>query len=62
MHLLVRLLLGWGIVPGIVGALFAAISSCILMAGQRLAKDYIGATALVPYFLVAIIGLYLYQL
>ena len=56
------LLLGWGIVPGIVGALFAAFSSCILMAGQRLAKDYIGATALVPYFLVAIIGLYLYQL
>ena len=56
------LLLGWGIVPGIVGTLFAAVSSCILMAGQRLAKDYIGATALVPYFLVAIIGLYLYQL
>ena len=58
----VWLLLGWGIVPGIVGALFAGVSSCILMAGQRLAKDYIGATALVPYFLVAIIGLYLYQL
>ena len=56
------LLLGWGIVPGIVGTLFAAVSSCILMAGQRLAKDYIGATALVPYFLVAIIGLYFYQL
>ncbi len=56
------LLLGWGIVPGIVGALFAAVSSCILMAGQRLAKDYIGATALVPYFLVGIIGLYFYQL
>ena len=55
------LLLGWGIVPGIVGTLFAAVSSCILMAGQRLAKDYIGATALVPYFLVAIIGLYFYQ-
>lgn len=56
------LLLGWGIVPGIVGTLFAAVSSCILMAGQRLAKDYIGATALVPYFLVAIIGLYFYQM
>ena len=58
----VSLLLGWGAVPGMVGALFAGISSCILMAGQRLAKDYVGATALVPYFLVAIIGLYLYQL
>ena len=58
----VWLLLGWGAVPGMVGALFAGISSCILMAGQRLAKDYVGATALVPYFLVAIIGMYLYQL
>ena len=56
------LLLGWGIVPGIVGALFASVSTCILVTGQRLANDYIGATALVPYFLVAIIGLYFYQL
>jgi len=58
----VWLLLGWGIVPGIVGALFAAISDCILMTGQRLAKDYVGAAALVPYFLIAIIGLYIYQM
>ena len=58
----VYLLLGWGAVPGMVGALFAGISSCILMAGQRLAKDYVGAAALVPYFLIAIIGLYIYQM
>ncbi len=58
----IYLLLGWGAVPGIVGALFAGISSCILMAGQRLAKDYVGAAALVPYFLIAIIGLYIYQM
>lgn len=58
----VWLLLGWGVVPGMVGALFAGVSGCILMAGQRLAKDYVGAAALVPYFLVVIIGLYLYQL
>ena len=58
----VYLLLGWSAVPGMVGALFAGISSCILMAGQRLAKDYVGAAALVPYFLIAIIGLYLYQM
>ena len=45
-----------------VGALFAGISSCVLMAGQRLAKDYVGAAALVPYFLIAIIGLYIYQM
>lgn len=58
----VWLLLGWGAVPGMVGALFAGISSCILMTGQRLAKDYVGAAALVPYFLIAIIGLYIYQM
>ena len=58
----IYLLLGGGAVPGIVGALFAGISSCILMAGQRLAKDYVGAAALVPYFLIAIIGLYIYQM
>ena len=58
----IYLLLGRGAVPGMVGALFAGISSCILMAGQRLAKDYVGAAALVPYFLIAIIGLYIYQM
>ena len=58
----VWLLLGWGVVPGMVGALFAGITSCILMTGQRLAKDYVGAAALVPYFLIAIIGLYIYQM
>jgi len=58
----IYLLLGWGAVPGMVGALFAGISSCILMTGQRLAKDYVGAAALVPYFLIAIIGLYIYQM
>ncbi len=30
----VWLLLGWGVVPGMVGALFAGISSCILMTGH----------------------------
>ena len=58
----VCLLLDLSKVPGMIGALFAGISSCILMAGQRLAKDYVGAAALVPYFLIAIIGLYIYQM
>ena len=58
----IYLLLGWGAVPGMVGALFAGTSSFILMTGQRLAKDYGGAAALVPYFLIAIIGLYIYQM
>ena len=58
----VCLLLDLSKVPGMIGALFAGISSCILMTGQRLAKDYVGAAALVPYFLIAIIGLYIYQM
>lgn len=31
-----------------------------LFSGQRIAKDYAGAAALVPYFLTAIVGLWLF--
>jgi hypothetical protein len=31
----------------------------MLFFGQRLAKDYAGAGGLVPYFLVAVINLYI---
>lgn len=41
------------------GAVFAAISIIALFFGQRMAKDYAGAAALVPYFLLALIALYL---
>lgn len=45
---------------GFIGTSLAAISLTSLFLGQRLAKDYEGAAVLVPYFLLALFGLYLY--
>ena len=42
------------------GMLLASLSIIQLFFGQRLAKDYAGAAVLVPYFLVTVVGLYLY--
>ncbi len=41
------------------GAVVGAINLCALFFGQRVAKDYVGAAALVPYFLLAISAIYL---
>ena len=41
------------------GAVVGAINLVALFFGQRVAKDYVGAAALVPYFLLAISGIYL---
>jgi uncharacterized membrane protein YphA (DoxX/SURF4 family) len=41
------------------GALVSAISIIALFLGQRMAKDYAGAAILVPYFLLALIAIYL---
>ena len=41
------------------GAVVAAISILALFFGQRMAKDYAGAAVLVPYFLLALIAIYL---
>lgn len=46
---------------GIMGLLLAAGSLCILMAGQRISKDYDGSAALVPYFILAVFGLFVYS-
>jgi uncharacterized membrane protein YphA (DoxX/SURF4 family) len=46
---------------GIMGLILAAISFCILMLGQRISKDYEGAAALVPYFLLTMIDLFMYN-
>ena len=46
---------------GIIGLILAAGSLSILMAGQRISKDYDGAAALVPYFLLTMIGLFMYS-
>lgn len=40
------------------GAVIAAINIIALFFGQRLAKDYAGAAVLVPYFLLALAGIY----
>jgi hypothetical protein len=42
----------------LIGTSLSAVSLLILFFGQRLAKDYAGAGALVPYFLAAAINLY----
>ncbi len=41
------------------GALVAAINLIALFFGQRVSKDYAGAAALVPYFLLAITAIFL---
>jgi hypothetical protein len=41
------------------GAIISAIAILCLFLGQRLAKEYAGAAILVPYFLLALFGIYL---
>ncbi len=41
------------------GAIVGAVNLCALFFGQRVAKDYVGAAALVPYFLLALSAIYL---
>ena len=41
------------------GAIVAGVNLTMLFFGQRVAKDYAGAAALVPYFLLALAGIYL---
>jgi putative oxidoreductase len=47
---------------GIWGAQLAALAILFLFTGQRIAKDYGGAAALVPYFLLCVFSLWLFQL
>ncbi len=41
------------------GAVVSAVAILALFFGQRLAKDYAGAAVLVPYFLLALVAIYL---
>ena len=41
------------------GAVISAIAIIALFFGQRIAKDYAGAAVLVPYFLLALVAIYL---
>lgn len=40
------------------GAVLSAITLCALFFGQRVGKDYAGAAVLVPYFLLALAGIW----
>jgi diacylglycerol kinase len=40
------------------GSVVAAVNIVALFFGQRLSKDYAGAAVLVPYFLLALTGIY----
>ena len=41
------------------GAIVSAVSILALFFGQRMAKEYAGAAILVPYFLLALVAIYL---
>ena len=41
------------------GGILSAAAVTALFFGQRIAKDYVGAAVLVPYFLLALIAIYL---
>jgi len=42
-----------------IGAVIAGVNIVALFFGQRVSKDYAGAAALVPYFLLTLTGIYL---
>ncbi|HVF72598.1 MAG TPA: hypothetical protein VM940_13400 [Chthoniobacterales bacterium] len=44
------------------GAIGSAVAIVALFFGQRMAKDYAGAATLVPYFILALAGIYLLAL
>ena len=41
------------------GAVVSALNIVALFFGQRVAKDYAGAAVLVPYFLLAVAGIFI---
>lgn len=54
----IELLLDSGRVFGYYGAVFSSITLLMLLAGQRLAKDYDGARSIVIYFIPTIMAVY----
>ena len=44
---------------GFCGAVISSVAIIALFFGQRVAKDYAGAAVLVPYFLLALVAIYL---
>ncbi len=43
------------------GAVLSAVAILCLFFGQRMAREYAGAAVLVPYFLVALVAIYLLE-
>jgi uncharacterized membrane protein YphA (DoxX/SURF4 family) len=56
---LVLLLLTRDSLVSFLGAVVAGVNIVALFFGQRVSKDYAGAAALVPYFLLALTAIYL---
>jgi hypothetical protein len=46
---------------GLAGSLLAGVTLLMLFFGQRVAKDYLGAASLTPYFVVVMMHIYLLQ-
>ncbi|MBL0045193.1 MAG: DoxX family protein [Flavobacteriales bacterium] len=59
-HVMVHL--GYGSSIGLLGMLLGTGSLIMLFFGQRVAKDYAGAAALVPYFLMCAAGVYVFTM
>jgi diacylglycerol kinase len=55
----VLLLLTRDSIVAYLGAVLGGINIIALFFGQRISKDYVGAAVLVPYFLLALAGIYL---
>lgn len=54
-------LLGYGQVAGLLGALLGTKAIVLLFFGQRVSKDYAGAASLIPYFLLCAGGIYVFS-
>lgn len=55
---LVPLLLSGGTWLALRGVALSGLTFVALFFGQRMARDYVGAAGLVPYFLVSLVGLF----
>ncbi len=54
-----QILLGGGKTLALWGVLISSLTVLCLFLGQRVAKDYAGASGLVPYFITALLSLYM---
>ena len=55
----VNILVGNGNFLAFIGVVFSSLALLMLFFGQRIAKDYAGAGALVPYFILTLATLYI---